>query len=51
MKWNKSKVKELQVEVARKMAVQILPGEFAKIVDTKDKWLQPLIKIYRTSNQ
>ncbi len=46
MKWNKSKVKELQVEVVRKMAVQILPGEFAKMVDTTDKWLQPLIKIY-----
>lgn len=51
MNWKKSKVKALQLEVARKMAVQISSGEFDKMVDTTDKWLQPLIKTYHAANQ
>ena len=46
MKWKKLKVNELQVEVARKMAVQISPAEFDKMVDVNDKWFRPLIKTY-----
>ncbi len=51
MKWKKLKVNELQVEVARKMAVQISPAEFDKMVDVNDKWFRSLIKTYRTAIQ
>jgi len=51
MKWKKLNVNELQVEVARKMAVQIPPTEFDKMVDVNDKWFRPLIKTYRVAIQ
>jgi hypothetical protein len=41
-------VNQLQAEVGRKMAVQISEEQFERIVNTNDRWLQPLIKTYRS---
>jgi len=43
-----NEVNQIQAEVGRKMAVQISEEQYEKAVDTNDKWLQPLIKTYRS---
>ena len=43
-----NEVNQLQAEVGRKMAVQISEEQFGRIVNTNDKWLQPLIKTYKS---
>ncbi len=40
--------KALQVEVGRKMVVQLSPEKFSNVVDGNNDWLEPLIKTYQT---
>ena len=47
--FSKHDLNGLQIEVGRKMAVQISEKQFENIVNTDDRWLWPLIKTYRSS--